>query len=452
MNWTHCTRIALTAAMLLCAPPLLRAELDESTAQRLQELEQKVQQLEQQSKPAASSATPKVSAGATGFSIASADSFYRLRLGGYAHSDARFFFDDKADAFNDTFLVRRVRLIIEGQIGEPISFFFMPDFSGGSSRIQDAYVNFALSPFASLRVGRTKVPLGLERSQSLSTTLFSEPGFTTLLTPSYDEGVMLFGSLNTGVFEYAVGVFNGGPDGESVESDPNDSKDLAARIAFSPFKNTDIAALRGLLLGIGASYGKQEGSAKSSGLPSYGTVGQNKFFTYRAAISNEPTPRADGDHTRIAPHLFYAAGSFGLLAEYIISEQDVRTGSAPAESLKNRAWQTSASWVLTGETPSLKGIVPLKPFNPARRQWGAVELKARVGELTVDSATFTGGYADKAKSAESADAVGAGVNWYLSRNAKFALDFERTAFDGGAANGADRPDEKVVIARVQIAF
>jgi phosphate-selective porin OprO/OprP len=71
--------------------------------------------------------------------------------------------------------------------------------------------------------------------------------------------------------------------------------------------------------------------------------------------------------------------------------------------------------------------------------------------LTVDDKAFEDGYADAKKSAKSADAVGGGVNWYLSSNARFSLDYEQTAFDGGASTG-DRPDEKVVIARAQVAF
>ncbi|MCO5060384.1 MAG: OprO/OprP family phosphate-selective porin [Kiritimatiellae bacterium] len=449
-------RIFLAAAWLL-GSQALRADSDDAPSLRLQELEQRVRQLEARAASSLhtlspASESPRPAAGPTGFSLSSADGLFRLRLGGYAHADARFFANDDANQFNDTFLIRRVRLILEGQLGEPISFFFMPDFSGGSSRIQDAYVNFALFPRVNLRVGRTKVPVGLERSQSLSTTLFSESGFTTLLTPSYDEGLMLFGSANTGAWEYAIGIFNGAPDGESVETDSNDGKDVAARFAISPFKNGEHTALRGLLLGIGASYGKQEGSAKNSGLPSYSTSGQNKFFTYRTSENGEPAPRADGDHTRIAPHLYYAVGPIGLLAEYILSQQEVKLGNKAATSLKNTAWQTSASWVLTGETPSLKGVTPLKPFNPSRAQWGALELKVRAGKLTIDDDTFYGGYADPSKSASSASAIGTGLNWYLSRNAKIALDLEQTVFDGGAPNGADRPDEQVAIARVQIAF
>ena len=44
-----------------------------------------------------------------------------------------------------------------------------------------------------------------------------------------------------------------------------------------------------------------------------------------------------------------------------------------------------------------------------------------------------------------------GVNWYLNKNVKFALDYANTDFKGGAAKG-DRRTEKIVLSRVQLAF
>jgi len=44
-----------------------------------------------------------------------------------------------------------------------------------------------------------------------------------------------------------------------------------------------------------------------------------------------------------------------------------------------------------------------------------------------------------------------GVSWYLTGNVKALLNYENTSFDGGAAGG-DRPDEKVVLVRTQLAF
>ena len=45
-----------------------------------------------------------------------------------------------------------------------------------------------------------------------------------------------------------------------------------------------------------------------------------------------------------------------------------------------------------------------------------------------------------------------GLNWYLNRNIKQVVDFERTTFTGGAADGADRPAENAFFIRTQVSF
>ncbi len=50
-----------------------------------------------------------------------------------------------------------------------------------------------------------------------------------------------------------------------------------------------------------------------------------------------------------------------------------------------------------------------------------------------------------------AKAWGFGLNWYLARNVKVAVDFEKTKYDGGATAG-DRPDEKYIATRFQTSF
>ncbi len=428
----------------------------ESPDGKLQELDQKVRILERKlelsDEAAATKAkeAPTFTAGKDGFGWSSADKLYSLKLRGYAQADARFFLDDDDKKVSDTFLVRRARVIIDGQLGKQFAFRIAPEFGGGNTQLQDGYLDYKSSDVFNLRFGRTKVPFGLERLQSSADTLFNETGLTTALTPNYDEGILAYGSFGKGALEYQLGVFNGGPDGASIDSDTNDDKDLAARLWLSPFKNGDISALSGLSFGVAGTFGKQSGTTNAPGLPSFRSAGQQSFFIYKTSTNAASTALADGDRTRISPQFYYAVGSLGVLGEYVIVEQDVGNGKGSA-SLENEAWQLAASYVLTGETPSLKGVKPLKPFDLAAGQWGAWELKARVGELTIDDAAFTGGYADDKKSAKSAEAVGAGVNWYLSNNAKFSVDYEQTSYDGGASKG-DRPEEKVVIARAQVAF
>jgi len=76
---------------------------------------------------------------------------------------------------------------------------------------------------------------------------------------------------------------------------------------------------------------------------------------------------------------------------------------------------------------------------------------ARYGRLEVDQAAFPV-FADPDASARRAAGWTAGVNWYLNSNLKLVVNYLHTGFEGGAAGGADRADEKAVFTRLQVAF
>jgi phosphate-selective porin OprO/OprP len=423
---------------------------------RLSALDQKVRILERRLEIADEVATARLkdsavlTAGKDGFALASPDKAHVLKLRGYAQADGRFFLDDGPDSLADTFVVRRARAIVEGTLGKKFDFRVAPDFGGGKTELQDAYVDFRQSGLLNVRAGRTKVPFGIERLQSSSETLFNEAGMSTALTPNYDEGVMLFGCAVAGAVEYSMGVFNGGPDGASVDTDTNDGKDLAARLVVTPLRKTGLALLSGLSVGVAGTVGRQEGNASSPGLPSFRSAGQQTVFGYRTAPTPTDTAFADGDRTRLAPQMSWFAGPFGLMGEYVTSEQRVANGSG-SDRLRNEAWQVAASWVVTGETPSLKGVRPGRPLNVADGAWGAVELAARVGGFATDDEAFDRGYADGKKAVSAAAGFGAGVNWYLTRNLRLTANWDRTEFKGGSAEG-DRPTEQVVSLRAQAAW
>jgi phosphate-selective porin OprO/OprP len=439
---------------------LLTAGTCPATAQSetptLQDLDQKIRVLERKLEIADEEAAkkkaenPVLTAGKEGFILSSSDKAYQLKLRGCVQVDGRFYLDDEDDKAADTFLLRRARAIFDATFGKSFEFRLIPDFGDGKAQLQDGYVDYKPTPLVGLRAGRTKVPFGLERLQSTADTLLNETALSTALTPNYDLGVLLQGSFATGVLDYAVGVFNGGPDGASVDSDTNDAKDYVARLLLTPFRNTDIGLLSGLSVGIGATVGDQEGSATAPGLPTYKTSGQQTFFSYRTSTNADDVAYADGERTRLAPQLYYAAASLSVLGEYILSEQDVANAKGSA-SLKNDGSQVAVTYVLTGERPSLRGVTPLLPFDPAKGNWGAFELVTRYSELNIDDDAFTGKFADAKKAAAGAQSTGFGLNWYLTRNAKFAINYEETTFDGGATDG-DRPDEQVILTRLQIAY
>jgi phosphate-selective porin OprO/OprP len=303
-------------------------------------------------------------------------------------------------------------------------------------------------PAFRVRAGKFKPPVGLERLQSATDLLFVERALPTNLVPNRDLGIQIGGDLAGGRVSYALGAFNGVPDGANADADTNNSQEAAGRIFFQPFV-AGTGPLKNLGFGVSASQGTQTGTPTSTGLAPYKTPGQVNFFSYRSDGTAAGTTVADGTHFRLSPQGYFYRGPFGLLAEYVISRQDVRRDLV-SDTLEHKSWQVAGSWVIAGGEPSYKGVNPKKVFDPAAHTWGAFELAARYSELKLDDATFPA-FASITSSARSAKAWAVGLNWYLNRNLRLLFDYEDTQFEGGAAAG-NREDEKIFFSRFQIAF
>ena len=271
---------------------------------------------------------------------------------------------------------------------------------------------------------------------------------------------------------YSVGYFNGVSDGGSSESNTptpdaeNDTKgDWAARVFFQPFVNSDNFALRGLGFGVAGTFVDSTGSAATTLLPELSHAGSADVLQLpRDDCRRGATPAvngtfADGERLRWTPQAYYSVGSFGVLGEYVNVSQDVTratpTAGLRSATLDNTAWQVQLAWFATGEDESFRGFTPGSVFSLENGTWGALELVARYHELDIDDDAFVGGtdsFANPDSAASKASAWGVGVNWYLNQNYKWSLNYDVTSFEGGAAGGADRPDEKAVFTRFALQF
>lgn len=414
---------------------------------RLAILERKLE-IQQEDAAAKAPTTPVVAIGEKGLSIKSAGAGdFELKLRGGMQFDYRAFIDDGQNAGSDTALFRRIRPSLEGSFGPLIAYRITPELAEDQTSLIDAYVDVRFNPAYSLRVGKIKGPVGLERLQSFGALSMIERAFPTELAPSREIGAQLFGELHKGEITYAIGAFNGAPDGRNANAvDADDNLEWQGRVFFEPWK-ADANGLSGLGFGIAASVGEKDGAGNAF-LPRYRTPGQQTFFNYRSTVA------ARGSHRRLSPQAYFYRNQLGLLAEYITSEQELILNNqvATQKALKNEAWQLTGSWVLTGEPASYKGVEkPYRPFVLGQDGWGAFELVGRVGELDVDDDAFPL-FADANAAATKASAFGVGLNWYLNSNLKLVLNHTHTRFDGGAAAGADRRDEDTVFTRLQVAF
>jgi phosphate-selective porin OprO and OprP len=465
-TWLHFLAAALSTLFLAGALPAAEVPDEELKLmrQRIQEMEERMKRMEQEQNgsktPAAETAktAPTVKLGDNGLVVHSPHSNFVSYLHGYVQVDGRFYPDDPGTP-RDTLLLRRVRPILEGTVYKQFDYRLMADLgsgvgtsstAGNNAFINDAYVNARWCPDFQTQIGKFKSPIGLERLASVADLPFIETGFPTQLTPNYDLGVEVHNSLFNSPIAYAVGFFNGAMDAASDDQDVSDtSKDVAGRLFAQPFLHTENVALRHLGFGAGGSIGQHSGT-----LPSYRTPGQQTLFSYAKGIS------ADGLLYRVDPQFFYYWGPFGIQAEYILSSQKVRdtTTANPAARFNNTAWQVEASWFLTGEAnrfkpTSLIRVDPVHPFGPGQPAWGAFEVAARVGQIYLDQDASPKYVASN--STGCATSFGIGLNWYLNRNIKFSLDYERTWFHNNnktTPNSTISRPENAVLTQVQFAF
>jgi phosphate-selective porin OprO/OprP len=428
---------------------------DTTLAGRVEQLDQQVRILQRLRELAADSsaaaAKDRISATASakdGFSIKSADGKYAVRLKGLLQTDGRFFVTDSAFPVTNSFFVRRARPILEATVGKYLEFRVQPDFGQGTTVLFDAYTDVKISPAFSVRVGKFKPPVDLERLQSASDIVFAERALATNLAPNRDVGLQLSGDIASGLFAWQAGVFDGVPDLGNGDNDGSDAKDFAGRVFFQPFTQ---GTLTGLGLGIAGSTGIERGTPAAVQLAGYRTPGQQTWFRYAGSTTTPASNAyADGRRSRLAPQAYFYTGPLGLHGEYIQSWQAVSRATFATVTLKHTAWQATGSYFLTGEKNSWRSAAPKKVFDPRAGTFGALELAARYSELSIDDATFPN-FANPTSTPGTAKAWAVGLNWYLARSVKVVVDYEHTTFDGGAGT-ADREPENFVVTRIQHSF
>ena len=423
---------------------------------KIQQLEQKVDELDQRLKVAErlkeikteedadkAKTTASVTANGGPFTIRSGDGNFVLRLGADFQIDNRIFPGESLAPLTDQTLIRRARPTISGTVYKYVDFYVRPDFGQGQVVLYEAYTQLNYFSRFNLRVGKFKPPVGLERLQSDDDTNFIERGLPTLLVPSRDIGYQLSGDIIKGRVNYAVGVFNGVPDNGLSDASVSDHRDYAARIFLTPFQPETKSPLSGLGVGIGASSGSVDGLT----LPAYKTLGQNTFFTFASGVTSA------GHRTRLAPQAYYYLGPFGVLTEYTLAEEGFQKGSVRRD-IALRSWQVQASYLLTGERKAFGTLVPKKTFDPHNHGWGAFELAVRVGDFSIERGIYDYGFASPTTAPRRAHEWVGGVSWYFNRMLRISLDYGNTNFGGGAtaANGGNRPSERVLLNRFQVNF
>jgi phosphate-selective porin OprO/OprP len=403
-------------------------------------------------------------AGPGGFAITSADKKSEIRFRALVQTDARFWFDETQRVNTDTFIMRRVQPSFEGRLPYGVSFLVNPDFGGGTTVLQDAFLGLSLGDAVKFRFGKYRPTFGLERLQPTSNLGFVEFGLPTLLTPNRDVGAMVYGDLFGRIFGYAAGLYNGVPDNGSADVDQDREKEFVGRAYFRPFEPIKDVAGR-LFIGGSTTFGRVYGTptnpsfATPTSAPAYKTPGQTTDFSYIAAATAPDysnTVVANGPHNRYGAYFYYAKGPFSLMGEYYVSNQEVGRAGFGNKTFSNSAEGLAATFVFFGADASYDFVHVETPFDPTAGHFGALELAARAGHLHIDPSLFPN-YASPTASVRGATEGTVGLNWYWSDNAKLVVNWDHTEFQGGAKTGPElaaghREAENIVLARAQVVY
>jgi len=148
----------------------------------------------------------------------------------------------KEDGTSTSFSIPRLRLYLQGTAFKPwmrykveievanLKTDTVTNLNNG--RITDGYVEFAKSPYATVRVGQYKVPFGMQQLVPDTRQEFVDRSIADAkFAPARDVGVMLLGQFFDKKFGYQASVVNGGG-----QNNPQDDRGVmyGARIVYDP--------------------------------------------------------------------------------------------------------------------------------------------------------------------------------------------------------------------------
>jgi phosphate-selective porin OprO and OprP len=390
-----------------------------------------------------------------GFFMRSDDGAYQLRITGQIQTDLHDFLrhDDVTDISG--FLVRRARLGIEATVAKYYEFRLLPDFGQGKTVIQDAYLNVHYINEFQIAAGKLKQPVSYEQLIQDRFVPTVERSIIDQLTPAHDVGILLHGENLLGKkLDYAVGVFNGGINGDQ---DTNGHKDVAWRLAARPLNFKSLPdAFHLLQIGISGSTGIEEEPISPALLKTSASV---PYFQFNSTV------RAEGLRNRWAPELSYFYQGLGVAAQYYREDQEmIPTFSAKtAINVPFEGYYFLGTYLLTGESRTTYSapVVPLRTFDPLHplANPGAWELVGQYSRLDVGSVVFAPGaarLADPTKYARDASELTLGFNWYLNAWVRMQFNWEHARFSSPVqlapgASGLLRGQD-TLLTRLQVIF
>jgi len=285
---------------------------------------------------------------------------------------------------------------------------------------KDNYVDVNIHRFIHVKIGKFKMPFGLEEIGSEDRLDYAiKSRVTNALTPSRQKGIMLHASRGNR-WEYQFGVFRYDGEGSDIHGKPTAGRTYAARVAGQPLRPVKQLprTIRRVQFGVAGTKGKMFDGQN-------GINGQtDSNFTFFDHVF------VRGDRKRIGYELAWSEGPAIIKGEYMrVSEerkqQGIRGEDLPAQI--SDGWYVTAGWTLLGKMKS-RGGRPENPFLTGNG-FGALELAARFAVLSFSS-DQAGGLPSRSPRAptilpNSERTWTFGPTWYLNRFLKIQVNGQR---------------------------
>jgi phosphate-selective porin OprO/OprP len=323
--------------------------------------------------------------------------------------------------------IRRGRVFVKGLFSKYLAYELEYSLTG-DGEWKDLYLEYSGLPYATVKVGNIKEPIGLEALTSSKYNTFMERSLADIFIEDRKLGATLnFNSYekNSHAWTFTAGGFGG-----SVNdiSDFTDSYSLSSRATYAYFFDKKTFLHLGLSL-------------------SYTDIGDEKLKLSTRAESHlldDKLLKLKIKHVdtmaRYGLEAVFQYDKLSLQGEYLVSDID----TTKSDSYSFSGWYVQGSYFLTNDRRNYKakeGVFKrIKPKKTVKNGgYGAFELATRVSYLDMSDADKLGGEVYN---------YTVGLNYYINNHTRMMLNYITTDIQSGTLNY----DPEVIQLRFQYDF
>ncbi len=409
---------------------------------------------------------PPLAAGWNGehFFIRSADGQFSISPYGYVDTDYRAYKGDGAPS--DTFILRRARFGFQGNYGSHFDFALLTDAAATTgSVVRDVYLNVRIRPEFQFQAGQFKTPFAQEAGTGATNLDFVERGFQSMLYPSAasafrSPGIAIHGDIDGGVIQYWVGAFNG--KGYALANTTN-QPEVIGRLRLYPFRKSKGGWFKELAFGGAIDRARSRGLSGDQSFS--GTLPDVAYSFFPQFAINGPIQRYNGEFTYIKSSLA-VRGEFDQLnmsRNNTGSEQAGGLGFISLPSIIAKAWNISATYLITGEKQPENGTPRVRhplfgPDTPGGKgrglgAWG-VGIRYMGIQANEPGANFLSYYTPGFVPTFNyhTDEITAGLTWYPNYWVKYQVNLGVDQLKDPSTIGAIPQNYYVVLQQLQFRF